>query len=58
MQEIMSYISQYGFGIVLLAYFIIKDAKWTSAIITMLSEIKSVLTELRTSYEKDHNARQ
>lgn len=51
MEEIANVIQNYGMSVVLMAYFLYKDFKFNSQITSVLSEIKEVLTELRTWHE-------
>ena len=48
MEAIAQAITNYGFSVVLLAWMIFKDYKFNENIITILSEVKEVLAELRT----------
>ena len=48
MEEIAQVISNYGMSVVLLAWLIYKDYKFNDSILSILSEVKEVLAELRT----------
>lgn len=48
MESIAQAITNYGFSVVLLAWMIFKDYKFNENIIKILSEVKEVLSELRT----------
>lgn len=43
-------IANTGFSIVLMAYFLMKDWKFNQSILDVLSEVKEVLTELKTAH--------
>lgn len=48
MENIAQLIANYGFSVILMAWMIYKDYKFNDNITIVLSEIKDVLTELRT----------
>lgn len=48
MENIMQAITNHGFSVVLLAWMIYKDYKFNDSILSILSEVKEVLSELRT----------
>lgn len=47
MNEIMQMIESYGMSIVLMAYFLLKDWKWSANITNVLGEMKEVLIVMR-----------
>lgn len=53
MEQVVNLIVSNGLGVVLVGYFIYKDYKFNDQIINVLSEVKEVLTELRTWHAKD-----
>lgn len=46
--NIVELLSTTGFAVVLMAYFLVKDWKFNQSILDVLSEVKEVLTELKT----------
>lgn len=48
MENIVNLIMSNGLGVVLVGYFIFKDYKFNEQIITVLGEMKEVLTALKT----------
>lgn len=48
MENIVNLIMSNGLGVVLVGYFIFKDYKFNEQIITILGEMKEVLTALKT----------
>lgn len=55
--EIVELINTVGFSVVLMAYFLIKDWKFNQSITGILTEIKEVLTELKTWHAKEDNSK-
>lgn len=51
--DIVNFINNTGFAVVLMAYFLIKDWKFNQSILDVLSEVKEVLTELKTWHNKE-----
>lgn len=51
--EIIEFINNTGFSIVLMAYFLIKDWKFNESIIAMMGEIKEVLSELKAWHTRE-----
>ena len=54
MQEIVDIIMNNGFSVVLLAYFIYKDNRFTTEITGTLNSIREVLAELRAWHEREN----
>lgn len=46
-------LSTTGFAVVLMAYFLVKDWKFNQSILDVLSEVKDVLTELKTWHKME-----
>lgn len=49
MEALAASISEYGYSIILLAWFIYKDYKFNENILALITEVKEVLVELRTA---------
>lgn len=49
--NIAEMLSTTGFAVVLMAYFLVKDWKFNQSILDVLSEVKEVLTELKTAHK-------
>lgn len=49
--NIAELLSTTGFAVVLMAYFLVKDWKFNQSILDVLSEVKEVLTELKTAHK-------
>ena len=49
--NIVELLSTTGFAVVLMAYFLFKDWKFNQSILDVLSEVKEVLTELKTAHK-------
>ena len=48
LQNIVEFINNTGFAVVLMAYFLLKDWKFNQSILDIMGEIKEVLAELKT----------
>ena len=48
LNSIVDLLSTAGFAVVLMAYFLLKDWKFSQSILDVLSEVKEVLVELKT----------
>lgn len=46
--QILSLITEHGMGVVLMAYFLLKDWKWNAQITSTLNEVKQVLAAIKT----------
>lgn len=57
MENIAQLIANYGFSVILMAWMIYKDYKFNDNITTVLSEIKDVLTELRTWHSAEGDSK-
>lgn len=55
MDEIMQAITNHGFSVVLLAWMIYKDYKFNDSILAILTEVKEVLSELRTWHRAEED---
>lgn len=53
MEEMVNLITSNGMAIVIIAYFLYKDYKFNDQIINVLSEVKDVLTALKTWHEAE-----
>ena len=53
MEEVIRIINDVGFSVVLVGYFIYKDYKFNSQIITVLDNINKVLAKLETWHAKE-----
>lgn len=53
MQNIVEFINNTGFAVVLMAYFLMKDWKFNQQILDVLAETKGVLCELKTWHEAE-----
>lgn len=53
MQNIVEFINNTGFAIVLMAYFLVKDWKFNQSMLDIMTEVKEVLVELRTWHAKE-----
>lgn len=51
--EIVELINTVGFSVVLMAYFLVKDWKFNQSVLTVLSEVREVLAELKTYHAKE-----
>ena len=52
MNDLVTLISTNGMSVIIIAYFLYKDYKFNDQIISVLSEVKEVLVELKTWHEK------
>lgn len=48
MVEIAELVTTYGIAVAIIIYFLFKDYKFNDSIITLMTEVKEVLVELRT----------
>ena len=53
MEEIAQALTNYGFSAVLLAWMLFKDYKFNDNILSVLSEVRDVLAELKTWHAAD-----
>ena len=53
MNDIVNLIVTNGMAVVIIAYFLYKDFKFNESILSVLAEVKEVLTELRTYHAAD-----
>ena len=53
MEEIVSMITTNGMGVVLLAYFIFKDWKFNTNILSVLDKMNNILAKLETWHEAE-----
>ena len=51
MEELINLIVSNGMSVVIIAYFLYKDYKFNDQIVSILSEVKEVLTALKTWHE-------
>ena len=51
--EIVELINTVGFSVVLMAYFLVKDWKFNQSVLTVLSEVREVLAELKAYHAKE-----
>ena len=51
--NLVEFIENTGFSIVLMAYFLIKDWKFNQSILDVLADMKEVLTELKTWHKME-----
>lgn len=51
--SLVELISTTSFAVVLMAYFLVKDWKFNQNILDVLSEVKEVLTELKTWHKME-----
>lgn len=54
MDEIVNLVVSNGMAVVIVAYFLYKDYKFNGQIIDILSEVKEVLTTLKTYHAIEH----
>lgn len=47
-ETIVAIVAEHGYSFVLMAYFLFKDWKFNDQIVGILSEVREVLTELKT----------
>lgn len=50
MEEIVNLIEEHGYSVVLMGYFLIKDWKFNNTIITLLQEVKEVMSNIKTMF--------
>lgn len=50
-EEMVNLVTSNGMAIVIIAYFLYKDYKFNDQIVNVLSEVREVLTSLRTWHE-------
>lgn len=53
MEEMVNLIVSNGMSVVIIAYFLYKDYKFNDQIINVLTEVKEILTALKTWHEAD-----
>ena len=54
LNDVISLIASNGMAVVIIAYFLYKDYKFNDHITRLLSEVKEVLTALKTWHEADN----
>ena len=57
MEEIAQALTNYGFSAVLLAWMLFKDYKFNDNILNVLSEVRDVLSELKTWHAAEDEKR-
>lgn len=53
MQDVVNLICQNGMSVVIIGYFLYKDYKFNDQIVSVLGEVKEVLTSLKTLHESE-----
>ena len=55
-EEMVNLVTSNGMAIVIIAYFLYKDYKFNDQIVNVLSEVREVLTSLRTWHEAEQRS--